>query len=410
MQSKRGILPASSLMSSGTSDDSNDESPLRAFLHSMLAAKERKDDFFDIPADLFDISQSTPSTASQNTPSNYQMHQINDNQSPLSLTGKGNIAPGFFPSRKPDESVQIGNYEQKPLVQVQASQLDTLPGGLLAASIESKQKDNILSYDTLTELMEQTASTRCLLLQQTNENNTSSQPSMRSLSESAFKTILSSTKIKIKSINSIKSLGNTTEVQDVPPISERKNSTFDQITGYKNQQSPKKQRAKSMLDTKLLTLLRTSEETGDYCCKAGRKAKSPINSLPSCGSLEDSFSKAEKDLSEGTQNSSCSLPVYINVASCNRFMSLPSFDEEKRVPRVGKNQYFQTKRKFNSFQVTSGEDYRLSRHSCNGFNGGDSHRILPREGRNTSDKLSGKISQTMRHVLKRELERSASSM
>ena len=256
MQSKRGILPTSSLMSTGTSDDSNDDSPLRAFLHSMLATKEQKDGLFDIPADLFDISEPPPSAASQSTPSNYTMHQINDKQSPLSLTSNGNSPAGFFPCRNPDEYAQIGKCEQKPFVQVRASQFDTLQGGLATTAIESKQKDeqqamdfakkgNMLSYDTLTELMEQTASTRCLLLQQTNENNTPSQPLMRSLSESACKTILSSTKIKIKSINSIKSLGNNTEVQDVRTMSERKNSTFDQITGYKNQQKPKKQRVKS---------------------------------------------------------------------------------------------------------------------------------------------------------------------
>ena len=86
-----------------------------------------------------------------------------------------------------------------------------------------------------------------------------------------------------------------------------------------------------MLDTSLMMPLRTSEET-NHSCKAIENANSPINSLPSCGSLEDSYSEDEKHFGETIQNSSSSLPVYVDVASCHR------------LSRVGKSHSFQTKK------------------------------------------------------------------
>lgn len=426
MQSKRDLLPTRSLISTEIQNDANEDSPLRAFLHSKHTGRERKDDFFDISPALFEISHTPPLVASRKTPSTCTIYKRNDNQPALSLTSNRNGAAGFFPRKNPDKYVEIGSCANKPFTQV--SRLNTLQGSLSASPFESKQKDehwrgtqeamtstskeDIVSYHTLNELMEQTASTRCLLLQQTNENNTSSQPLMRSLSESAFKTILSSTKIKIKATTSVTSLINTTpvistDVQNFRSISERKNSTFGQITGYKNPEEPQKTRIQSMLDVNLFMPLRPSEET-NHSCNTVEDTKSQINSLPSCGSLENSFSEDEKHPGESIPNSSASLPVYIDVASCHRLNSSSSFDDEQRLPRVGKSHSFQTKRKFNSFQTSAVENYRQSRRSYNSFNSGDLHPTLQREGRTAGDNASGKISQTMRQELQRELQRSAS--
>lgn len=256
-----------------------------------------------------------PSVASQNR---------NNDPTPLSPTINKSGAAAVFPQKNPDKYVQIGNREHKPPAQV--SQLNAQ-----ASMQKDEPMEKMVSYDSLNDLMEQTASTRCLLLQQTNGNNTSSQPLMRSLSESAFKTILSSTKIKIKSTSSVKSLINNTEAQHFRSISERKNSTFGPIAGYKGPQELKKKRRQSMLDTSLMMPLRTSEET-NHSCKAIENANSPINSLPSCGSLEDSYSEDKKHFGETIQNSSSSLPVYVDVASCHR------------LSRVGKSHSFQTKK------------------------------------------------------------------
>ena len=381
MQSKRGLHLTSSLLSRGTQNDANNDSPLRAFLQSQQNGNEGKDEFFEIPPDLFDIPQPMPSVASQSR---------NDNLAQLSLTTNERGAAGFFPPKNPDKYVEIGNREHKPLASASKQKDEGLRG-------TEEPTEKMVSYDTLNDLMEQTASTRCLLLQQTNGNTTSSQPLMRSLSESAFKTILSSTKIKIRSTTSVKSLINATEVQDFRSISECKNSTFGPIAGYKGPKEPKKKRMQSILDTSLMMPLRTSEET-NHSCKAIGNANSPIKSLPSCGSLEDSYSEDEKHFGETIQNSSSSLPVYVDVASCHR------------LSRVGKSHSFQTKRKFNSFQTSAGEDYRQSRRSCNALINGDFHHTLQREEGNTSDKASGKISQTMRHTLQRELQRTLSSV
>jgi len=155
----------------------------------------------------------------------------------------------------------------------------------------AQKRKNDISFMTLNGLMERTAKSRCLLLQQTKKHRrTASHPSMRSLSNSAFRTIVSSTKITSStSARSFRDIYQDTSLS----TSDRINSTFES-SGISQNTRLKKGRSSADIDSSFLvptrrSLMTAEEPSAEY--RKGIGQIEPLNSLPSCGSLESDSSE-----------------------------------------------------------------------------------------------------------------------
>jgi len=155
----------------------------------------------------------------------------------------------------------------------------------------AQKRKNDISFMTLNGLMERTAKSRCLLLQQTKRHRrTASHPSMRSLSNSAFRTIVSSTKITSStSARSFRDIYQDTNLS----TSDRINSSFES-SGFGQHARSKTGRSSAGINSGILAPTRRSLMTAEDPSEQYRKdirQMAPLNSLPSCGSLESDSSE-----------------------------------------------------------------------------------------------------------------------
>ena len=448
-----------------TSSDEDDSSPLRSLLRSLLTAHEPNGAFnSNISSDLFTITPAHRKKIVRKEHNRNPMIRTNKKQCPLSLcldkmaldggsthSIESIESGGVLPAGKdPDVFIQNINYKQQPLMYLSNAEM---PKELLSLPVMKSKKEkkgtyqkrnkNIqnkkesISFYTLNKLMERTASSRCLLLQQTKESSKSSTNMMRSLSASAFKTIVSST--TITSSTSAKSFRTTKTVPATFTNSDFINSSFDD-TDY-SQQKAKKPRMISALEADLFGLKKSASSRSEkmkrtYTTGAKQKLKPVMNSLPSCGSLESAESESPFD--EANQKSSSSLPLEIRAPvemnprmysnavqtiefantlppSHNSFTTSSSLESDpgfkeliqslSSSSRTGARSSFQTKRKFNSFQSPIVNDYRSSRISNRGFSVSDLQHVFQGDDRKRQNEASGKISQTMKLKLRRELQR-----
>jgi len=142
-------------------------------------------------------------------------------------------------------------------------------GGLAIRGEEKVKVSHALTsrpFEELCKLMERTASSRCMLLQQSDDGNTSSAPLMKSLSASAFKTIVSSSKITSRvSAQSFRNKNDVVPDTSTATTCDLTNCTFNEYTeGFENQ--TEKRMAPMFLAP---TITRTCS----------------MDSLPSCGSM-----------------------------------------------------------------------------------------------------------------------------
>jgi len=144
----------------------------------------------------------------------------------------------------------------------------------------------IQSFDTLNKLMERTASTRCLLLQQTETCNKPTSQLMRSLSASAFKTIVSST--NITSSTSAASFRNSTAVPNTPANSNPINSSFNETIEDSIQKLKKRRLASNFRPLDFVSNLQRPKSSSEV----QQITRGSLNSLPSCGSLTSSSSES----------------------------------------------------------------------------------------------------------------------
>lgn len=455
--------------SSSRSDDEGDNSPLRSLLRSLQTAHDEPNGAFNsnISSDLFDITPTLRKKIVRKEHDRNPMRRANKEHCPLSLCldkmaldGGSNHSiqsigsAGVLPAGKdPDVFIQSMNCKQQPLMYLSNSEM---PKELLSlpamkskkekkepyqkGSTDIQNKKESISFYTLNKLMERTASSRCLLLQQTKESSKSSAPMMRSLSASAFKTIVSST--TITSSTSAKSFRTTKTAPATFTNSDFINSSFDD-TDY-SQQKPKKPRMISGLEADLFGSKKSAPRRSEKIKCASttwtkQKLKPMMNSLPSCGSLESEESESLFD--EANQKSSSSLPLeirapvemnprmYSNAVQTNGFANTlppshssfttssslesdPGFKELiqslSSSSRARTRDSFQTKRKFNSFQSPVVNDDRSSRIPNRGFSVSDLQHVFQGHDRKRQNEASGKISQTMKLKLRRELQRKKS--
>lgn len=455
------------------SSSTQDGSPLRSFLRSMQSVDEQRgtieNNVTSINPGLFTI---TPSSSSRNGMASYdrgnnEMCIESGNQCALSvsldkmdLDGETNDrnAPGGF--KDPDVFVQNSNWQQQSLMNQappsipkkmisdwsQKKKERQLKGNL---DVQSKKEE--ISYYTLNKLMERSASSRCLLLQQTKKSNKSSDPLLKSLSASAFKTIVSSTNIttSISASSFRKNTNTNTRVSDKFTSSDCINSTFDGTTAYSEQQ-PKKPRMISAFDVGLFdTNLQPPKARKEVKqTRVKPKRGSLANSLPSCGSLESSSSGSDCNIRQVTDKSSSTVPFEISapieaspvicgkdvmypgtaqlsqrsvgMSSCQSLVSSSSVGpEEDSFEQMihalsspsgrGARGSPRMKRKFNSFQVPTGRNDRSVHLPNRGFScGGDLRSMQQHHRRRNSRKNKDKISQEMKLQLRRELQRPSS--
>lgn len=451
--------------SSATSDDEGNNSPLRSLLRSLQTAHEPSGAFnSNISSDLFDITPARRKKMVRKEHEGNPIRRRNEEQCPLSLCldkmaldGGSNHSiesfksAGVLPAGKdPDVFIQNMNCKQQPLMYLSNAEM---PKELLSLPVMKskkqkkepyeKGKTNVqnkkesISFHTLNKLMERTASSRCLLLQQTKESSTSSTPMMRSLSASAFKTIVSST--TITSSTSAKSFRTTNTAPVTFTNSDFINSSFDDAD-Y-SQQKPKKLRMISALEADLFGSKKSAPTRSEKLKRTSptgvkQKLKPIMNSLPSCGSLESVESESLFD--EANQKSLSSLPLEIRAPvemnprmysnairtnlvantlppSHNSFTTSSSLESDpgfkelihslSSSSRAGTRGSFQTKRKFNSFQSPVDSDDRLSHIPNRGFSVSDLQHVFQGHDRKRQNKATGKISQTMKLKLRRELQR-----
>uniref|UniRef100_A0A7R9ZU63 Uncharacterized protein n=1 Tax=Pseudo-nitzschia arenysensis TaxID=697910 RepID=A0A7R9ZU63_9STRA len=453
--------------SSATRNDGGDESRQNPFLRSIQTNSQLKGPFGnkDLSADLFEIAplhrknmiandnERNPMRHSKNGPCALSLcldKMALDGGSNHSIDSRGGVLPV---GKDPDVFVQNSNYQQQRFILETQSDI---PKGLVSKNEEKElfpkgnkdvqTKREEISFYTLNKLMERTASSRCFLLQQTKESSNSSAPLMRSLSASAFKTIVSST--KITSSTSAKSFRTATKAPAAFTTSDFVNSSFDNNTDY-SQRKPKKLRRISGLDPVLSgakkgSSRRSEKMKGISITGVKHNVRPMIRSLPSCGSLESA--ERESLLDEANQKSASSLPVEIcapinetpfgekSMIHSRSFLTngftntmIPSHSSETISSSVESDLSFQeliqslsssskvrtsgslqTKRKFNSFQVPIDNNNVSSRLPARGFSGGDLQDVFRRQERKGRNKPSGKISQTMKLKLRQELQRTTS--
>ncbi len=460
---------------SATRNDRGDESSLRSLLRSIQSSNQ-SNGTFDTDILSANLSEIAPlhkkKMITDENERNSMRRSSRDSQFALSmcldkmaLDGGSNHSVDSTdrvlvpPSKDPDAFVPNSNYQQQPFMY--APQSDRQKVLVSAPMMTPKNEKNELcqegnrdgqtkqeeiSFYTLNKLMERTASSRCHLLQQTKESSNSSAPLMRSLSASAFKTIVSST--KITSSTSAKSFRSMTKAPATFTTSDFINSSFDNNTDY-SQRKPKKLRRISALDPVLFDAKkgssRRSEKIKGISITEAKQNVKPMNrSLPSCGSLESA--ERESFFDEANQKSSSSLPAEIHAPievtpfdersmmhsrsfQTNGFTNgmLPShsslatssslesdmgFQELIQTfsssSKARTNVSLQTKRKFNSFPLPIEGNNASSRLLTRGFSGNDLQDVFRRHERQQRKKPSGRISQIMKLKLRLELQRTTS--
>jgi hypothetical protein len=418
----------------------HNDSPLRAFLRSIDSTAQPKGVFSDtkIAPDLFDI-------ASSSTP--HRRHRINGheqernamdpgdvNQSSLSLSLHNMDLGGNSRNRKesssrilssgkdPDIFIQKTNDQQQALVGMPSPNLpreillDVNPTPIIPSGqpkqkrhqkgrINKLRKKEEISYDNLNKLMQVTASSRCLLLEQSKKNNSSSVPLL-----SAFKSIVSST-----TITSSTSVASGPKTNETFTTSDCINSSFDDPVMYSKQQQ-KKRRMESAIDLSLFGSTLKPPGTSRPTATAS------MNSLPSCGSLASQSSESERNVRQVTQKSSSSFDtsdqMQLTPAAENHVIGygpttslMQSLGNLPGSASLGAEQIqaisssmAQGDRRFNSFQVPVGRHNRSTHGPNRAFSAGG-NLFLHQQGSNSRNMKSSEISHSMKRKLRQELQR-----
>lgn len=446
--------------------NNDNDSPLRAFLRSIQSSISSYDLNLLAPSPL---PESRNNISENEGERNAMLYARDENQYSLSF-GLEKIALGEKPRDRnissgvpsvgngPDVFIRNSICQQQSLMHMSGPTLpreiflNVKPTPLMASSVTKKkrrQKGNSnvqskkeeVSFYTLNKLMERTASSRCLLLQQRKTSNESSTSLMKSL----YATIVSST--KITSSTSATSFRNATAVSDTTfTTSDLINSYFDKASEY-SQQKAKKRRIASSIDHNLfaskLKPSKTFEELKQTSVTGVKQSATlSMTSLPSCGSLTKSSSESESSFQQVIQNPSSSAPVEINEAiqvtplsendivrggairlngcssrvySSGSLVSSSSLASEQNFKQqkiqglssssgLGMAGSFQSIRKFNSYEAPVGKNDHSTCRPTHVFSGGELPLMFQSHGKNSRDQASQKISHTMKHKLKRELE------
>ena len=220
--------------------------------------------------------------------------------------------------------------------------------------------------------MERTASSRYIVMQQAEEGVESSAPRMRSLSASAFKTIMCSTKITFSTSTASFRESKTGPATSTTTISNLMNSSFhgnNESSGTKAKKRCIISFGGSSLSASTLQSFAASEELKQVSTSGTKQTvDSSINCLPSCGSLTSSSSlgsvQSFKQLIQTLSSSSSG----VGISNIQRIKGSSS------------------------------------------SNGGVIPFMFQRNGKSNRTKSSGNISRTMNLKLRRELQRTTTKI
>ena len=220
------------------------------------------------------------------------------------------------PNKREGYLIHIGEDNESTFSSDQKKERNQRKENLNVQSKEEAMQSLMQSYHTLNNLMQRTASSRCLLLQQSKKNNIPSEPLMKSLSTSAFKTIVTAN--KITSSISATSFRKITTVPETLNASDCINSSFDEIIQHSEHQ-PKKRRMSSVIHRNSFASTqdhsRNSEDLRQESVTGVEPSVSSlIHSLPSCGSLASTSSESECTFEQVIQKPSPFPPSEITTA------------------------------------------------------------------------------------------------